>query len=102
MRHAASSLPSKLTRLRSCRSKSRALERSRPQRHLDHLRLHVRREPERTDLTAEARLLESAEWHVRLAADMVVDPDRAGLDLFGDRLAAVEVVGPDRSAQAVA
>ena len=50
---------------------------------------------------ADAGLLGAAERDVRGHVEMLVDPDRAGLDLAGDGVGTLDVGRPDRRAEAV-
>ena len=46
------------------------------------------------EFAADTRFLEAAERHVGFAADMVIDPNRAGLDTLGDLLSDVLLPSP--------
>src|SRR6476659_1705261 len=53
------------------------------------------------EFSADARLLGAAERDVRGHVEVLVDPDRAGLELRCDLVRALDVGRPDRRAEAV-
>src|SRR5215831_11759369 len=70
-------------------------------RSVDDLELGELRQTLFGELRADARLLGAAEGDMRGHVEMLVDPDRAGLDLLCDLVSALGVRRPDRSAEAV-
>src|SRR5438132_2027451 len=50
---------------------------------------------------ADAAGFHSAEWDAQVAHEPAVYPDCAGVNLFGDPMGAIQVLGPDARGQAV-
>src|SRR5207253_1810978 len=76
------------------------LARSRPRR-VHHLQLAELLDPPLAVLAAEPAPLDAAEGDLGAHVHVLVDPGRTALEALGDLLAARDVVGPHRAAEAV-
>ena len=69
-------------------------------RHIDDLQLGELLEPLFSELIAETRLLGAAEWNRGVELSVFVDPDRASIHFFSQRIGFIQVRRPHRTTKA--